>query len=80
MVADSYVYDLLRKLGLSAFGARTGEFLLVRPLKVLLIVLAAVFVGRLLTRWIGRSVRSIQLRTPLLADSGRAEQRATTIA
>src|SRR2546421_4531908 len=80
MVADSYVYDLLRKLGLSPFQARTGEFLLVRPLKVLLIVLAAIVLSRILTRWIVRSVRSLQLRTPLIADSPRAQQRATTIA
>src|SRR5438270_241007 len=34
-----YIYDLLRKLGLTDFGARTGQFLFVRPIRVALIVL-----------------------------------------
>jgi moderate conductance mechanosensitive channel len=75
-----YLYDLLRKLGLTDFGARTGEFLLVRPVKVLLIVAIAALVSRLATRWIRGSIRSLQLRAPLLAGTARSEQRAATIA
>ena len=79
VLATGYVYDLLRKLGLSTFGARTGEFLLVRPLKVVLVVVAAMVVSRLAARWLSRTVRSVQLRT-LAGRSLRAEQRADTVA
>src|SRR5438132_8937422 len=79
VLATGYVYDLLRKLGLSTFGARTGEFLLVRPLKVVLVVVAAMVVSRLAARWLSRTVRSVQLRT-LAGRSRRAEQRADTVA
>ena len=79
VLATGYVYDLLRKLGLSTFGARTGEFLLVRPLKVVLVVVAAMVVSRLAARWLSRTVRSVQLRT-LTGRSLRAEQRADTVA
>ena len=37
-----YIYELLRKLGLSTFQSSTGEFLLVRPLKIALIVVLAI--------------------------------------
>ncbi len=82
MLAENhgYIYDLLQKLGLSDFGARTGEFLVVQVLKFVLVYVAAVILSRLGARWLRRSVRSIQLRTPLLASSPRAEQRAATIA
>ncbi|HEX9969903.1 MAG TPA: hypothetical protein VGB03_07160, partial [Acidimicrobiales bacterium] len=74
-----YIYQLLRKLGLSEFGASTGEFLLVRPLKIALLVVAAVVVTRVGSRAIRRSVRSLHSRAPLLANSARAEQRAVTV-
>lgn len=81
MVGDTgYLYDLLRKLGLSDFGARTGEFLLVRPLKVVLIALGAAVASRLGARAVRRAVASFHARTPLLAGSPRAQQRARTIA
>lgn len=81
MLGDTgYLYDLLRKVGLSDFGARTGEFLLVRPLKVVLVALAATLASRLGTRAIRRAVASFHARTPLLAESPRAQQRARTIA
>jgi small-conductance mechanosensitive channel len=75
-----YLYDLLRKLGLSDFGARTGEFLLVRPLKVALVVGVAAIASRIGARAVRRAVASFHARTPLLASSPRAQQRARTIA
>ena len=79
--ADSgdYFHDLLTKLGLNDFGARTVQALVWRPLKIVLILLAASVLSRVAARWISRSVRSLHLRAPLLGSSARAEQRATTI-
>jgi small conductance mechanosensitive channel len=74
-----YFHDLLTKLGLNDFGARTVEALVWRPLKIVLILVAASVLSRLAARWISRSVRSLHLRAPLLGSSPRAEQRATTI-
>ena len=74
-----YFYDLLRKLGLSDFGATTGEFLLVRPLKIVLILLAAMVVSRLAGRTIRRAARSVQARSPISTRSVRGEQRAQTL-
>ena len=80
MFADTgYLYDLFREVGLSDFQSRTIEFIIVRPLKILLIILLAMLVARISARWVRRSVRGLQLRTPLLASSPRAEQRAQTI-
>lgn len=75
----SYLYELLRKLGLSDFAAGTGEFLLVRPLKMAAIVVAAVVLARIGARAVRRAVLGIHTRAPLLATSGRAEQRAATV-
>ena len=79
MPEHGLVYELLRKLNLSDFAARTGEFLLVRPLRVLFVVAAAVVVSRLAARSLRRAVRSFHTRTPLSSTSVRAEQRADTL-
>jgi hypothetical protein len=66
LAADhGYVYDLLRKLGLSDFAARTGDFLLVRPLTIALIMLAALVVGRLAARAVRNFVRTGYHRSPV---------------
>ncbi|HVM06832.1 MAG TPA: mechanosensitive ion channel domain-containing protein [Acidimicrobiales bacterium] len=75
-----YVYDLLRKIGLTDFGARTGEFLLVRPLKIVLVVVIAMIASRLAVRTIRRAIVSFKARTPLGGTNARAEQRASTLA
>jgi small conductance mechanosensitive channel len=75
-----YIYELLRKLGLSTFQASTGEFLLVRPLKIVLILVLAMVLARVASRAIRRVVGAAQLRSPLRAASPRAEQRADTVA
>ena len=74
-----YVYDLLRKMGLSDFQASTGEFLLVKPLKIALLLLAAMLIARIAARACRRFVRGVHRRSPLLASSPRAEQRAATV-
>lgn len=75
-----YVYDLLRRRGLTDFAARTVEFMLVRPLRILLIVIAAALVARLGGRLIRRMVVSLRMGTPMRARSARSDQRARTIA
>ncbi|MDQ3107291.1 MAG: mechanosensitive ion channel family protein [Actinomycetota bacterium] len=79
LVATGYLFDLLRELGLSDFAARTAEFLLVRPLRVLVIVLLAVMIGRLGARGLRRAIRSVRTRSPLSPTSVRAEQRSQTL-
>jgi len=74
-----YVYELLRKLGLSDFQANTGEWLLVRPLKIVAILVAALILGRIASRAICTAVRGVHRRSPLLLNSPRAEQRASTV-
>jgi small conductance mechanosensitive channel len=81
MVGDQhgYIYDLLIKLGLTDFGARTGEFLLVRPLTIVLILLFAMVLARVAGRGIRRFLRSVKSRSPLRAASLRADQRTETL-
>ena len=79
MERHGYLYDLLRKMGLTDFQASTGEFLLVRPLKLAFLVVAGLVVARLATRAVRRFVRTLHARSLLRTASARAEQRATTI-
>jgi small conductance mechanosensitive channel len=78
--SHGYIYELLRKLGLSRFQASTGEFLLVRPLKIVLILAMALLLSRLASRALRRVIGAAQRRSPLRASSARAEQRADTVA
>jgi moderate conductance mechanosensitive channel len=77
--SHGYIYELLRKLGLSTFQSSTGEFLLVRPLKIVLILLGAVVLARITSRALRRVIGAAQRRSPLRAASARAEQRADTV-
>ncbi len=74
-----YVYDLLRKLGLTDFGARTGEFLVLRPLKIILILVVASVLGRLAARTARKFVRTGYHRSPVRPQTPRAAQRGDTI-
>jgi small conductance mechanosensitive channel len=78
--SHGYIYELLRKLGLSTFQASTGEFLLVRPLKIVLILVGALLLARVTSRAVRRVIGAAQRRSPLRAESPRAEQRADTVA
>ncbi|MEY2473299.1 MAG: moderate conductance mechanosensitive channel [Actinomycetota bacterium] len=77
--SHGYIYELLRKLGLSRFQASTGEFLLVRPLKIVLILVLALLLARFASRALRRVIGTAQKRSPLRAASPRAETRAGTV-
>ena len=79
MDEHSYIYDLLRKWGMGDFGASTWEFLLVRPLKVVLLVVVGLLVVRVGTRTVRRFLRSVHARSPVRLGSARAEQRMATL-
>ena len=74
-----YIYRLLKKLGASDFGARTGEFLLVGPLRILVIVLGAMVASRVGSRVLRSAVAALRSRAPLRVRNTRVEQRAATI-
>ncbi|HVE45420.1 MAG TPA: mechanosensitive ion channel family protein [Acidimicrobiales bacterium] len=79
MNEHGYLYDLLRKLGLSDFGASTGEVVLVRPFRVFLLILAGLVIGRLAARTARRFVKTLHSRSPVRSGSLRAEQRMGTV-
>ena len=79
MPDHGYLYDLLRKAGLTEFASSTVEFLLVRPFKILLIAALAMLVGRIGGRALRRSVRAVRARAPMSVPSVRAAQRASTL-
>lgn len=79
VIEHGYLYDLLLKVGLSKFAASTGEFLLVRPFRILLMVLVGVIVGRLAARAARRFVKTLHARSPVRSVSIRAEQRVGTV-
>ena len=80
MVAAMDLAEFLRDLGFSSDTARRLEFVLLSPARIVLVLVGALVISRIATRWIRRSMRSIQGRAQVLALSPRAEQRATTIA
>jgi small-conductance mechanosensitive channel len=75
-----YLYRLLKQLGATDFQARTGEFVLLGPIRILLIVLGALILARLGSGALRRFVLTLRLRAPLRVRSARMEQRARTIA
>ena len=79
MDEHGYIYDLLRKWGMGDFGASTWEFLLVRPLKIVVLIVAGLVVTRITTRAVRRFVRTLHARSPVRSGSVRSEQRVTTL-
>ena len=79
MDQHGYVYDLLRKWGMGDFGASTWEFLLVRPLKITLLLVAGIVATKLGGRAVRRFVRTLHSRSPMRSGSVRAEQRVATL-
>lgn len=75
-----YVEELLIRLGLSDFAAETIGFLVTKPLRILLILVAA----RLLIGWgsavVRRSLRGLHRRAQLSTPTVRSELRAQTLA
>jgi small conductance mechanosensitive channel len=76
---QGYIHDLLRQYGASEFVARTVQFVVVRPLEILLIVVVAWLLARLGARVAKRTLRSVSNRTRLEALSPRASLRIETI-
>jgi small-conductance mechanosensitive channel len=72
---DDYLYELLRKIGLSRLGAQTGQYF-VKIALILAIAMVASRVGGALAR---RFVNSLGTRSALYIESPRAAQRITTI-
>lgn len=75
----NYLYRLLRKLGLSEFGAETAEVLM-RPIEILLVFLVALMLSRVGARVASRSVHGLVLRSVRGEVSERVTTRATTLA
>jgi small conductance mechanosensitive channel len=76
---QGYIHDLLRQYGASEFVARTVQFVVVRPLEILVIVVVAWLLARLGARVARRTLRSLSNRTRLEALSPRASLRIETI-
>jgi len=77
---NDYACELVRKLGLTGFWARTVQFLLDRPLKILFIVVVAAIIARLLARVARRTVEALAGAPAIRRTSGRADQRIRTLA
>jgi small conductance mechanosensitive channel len=78
--SNDYLYQLFRKVGLSQFGARTAQFLLERPLEIILVLVAAILVARLGARVARGSVEALVSRSALPGASAQSANRARTLA
>jgi len=77
---DDYACELAHKLGLTGFWARTLQFGLGRPLKILLVVVVAAVLSPVLSRLARKAVETAAGITPVRRVSPRADQRAHTLA
>jgi small-conductance mechanosensitive channel len=77
---NGYIFDLLEELGFSEFAARTGQFLLGRPLAILLILVVAVMLSRLASRVAKTWVEALVARSSLPGKAIRSAGRARTLA
>jgi small conductance mechanosensitive channel len=77
---NDYACEIVNKLGLSGFWGRTVQFLLDRPLRIILVVIVAAVLARVLGRLARRAVEKLSGATPLRRASSRADQRVRTLA
>ncbi|HEU5002387.1 MAG TPA: mechanosensitive ion channel domain-containing protein [Actinomycetota bacterium] len=77
---NGYVYNFFIKLGFSDFAARTAQFIVVRPAKILLIVVLSLIASRLVARAVRRLITSLGSHSALQARSARAPRRANAFA
>jgi moderate conductance mechanosensitive channel len=77
---NDYGCELVHKIGLTGFWARTLQFGLDRPLRILLVILIAGVLSRVLGRLARRTVETMAGITPVRRASARADQRARTLA
>ncbi|MDQ6614302.1 MAG: mechanosensitive ion channel family protein [Actinomycetota bacterium] len=73
------VYQFLVDHGVGTSTAHTVQSLSVGPLRIMVVLLTAVFVTRMVPRATRRLVRSLQLRAPARLTSVRASERAGTV-
>ncbi|MBV8159791.1 MAG: mechanosensitive ion channel family protein [Acidimicrobiia bacterium] len=78
--ANDYSCELVTKLGLTGFWAHTVQFVLDRPLRILIVVVVAAVLSRVLGRLAKRTVEAMAGITPVRRASARADQRARTLA
>ena len=78
--SDDYACELVNKLGLTGFWARTAQFGLDRPLRILVVIVVAAILSRLLGRLARRAVETMAGITPVRRSSTRGDQRARTLA
>jgi small-conductance mechanosensitive channel len=71
---------LVNKLGLTGFWARTVQFGLDRPLRILVVIVVAAILSRVLGRLARRAVEAMAGITPVRRISERGDQRARTLA
>ncbi len=74
-----YIYRLLTHWGASDLTARTVQFVLVRPLEIVVILVLAYLIARLGSRIARRILRSVHDRVVTRTDSHRAAPRVATI-
>ena len=77
---NGYLYNFLIRLGFTDFAARTADFLIERPAKILLIVVLAFVAGRLAARLARTFITSLGSKAQIQARSDRAPKRANAIA
>lgn len=77
---NGYVYNFFLKLGLSDFAARTAQFIVVRPAKILMIIVLALIASRLAARTVRRLISSLGSHSAVQARSARAPRRANAFA
>src|SRR5436190_862107 len=77
---NDYACELVNKLGLTGFWARTAQFGLDRPLRILVVILVAAVFSRVLGRLARRAVEAMAGITPVRRASARGDQRARTLA
>ncbi|MBV8303386.1 MAG: mechanosensitive ion channel family protein [Acidimicrobiia bacterium] len=75
-----YACELVNKLGLTGFWAKTAQFGLDRPMRILIVVVVAAVLSRVLARLARHTVEAMAGITPVRRTSERAEQRARTLA
>ncbi|MBV8235108.1 MAG: mechanosensitive ion channel family protein [Acidimicrobiia bacterium] len=75
-----YACELVNKLGITGFWARTAQFGLDRPMRILIVVVVAAVLSRVLARLARHTVEAMAGITPVRRTSERAEQRARTLA
>src|SRR3954454_10966713 len=77
---DDYGCELFHKIGLTGFWARTLQFGLDRPLRILVVIVVAAILARVLGRLARRAVEAMAGITPVRRASARADPRARTLA